>query len=59
MAASFRVSPTTVAAQGIPATALGGEATKNKALSTIGSGTVAFRAALMGRGGRECRPGVR
>jgi hypothetical protein len=48
-----------VAVQGIPATALGGEATKNKAISMIGLGTAAFHAALMGRGGRECRLGVR
>jgi hypothetical protein len=42
MAASFRVSPTAVAAQGIPATALGGEAKYAKAISLIGLGMPAF-----------------
>jgi hypothetical protein len=59
MAVSFRVSPTAAAAQGVLATALGGEGKNAKARSLIGLGMAAFHAALMGRGGRECRPGVR
>jgi hypothetical protein len=59
MAASFRVSPKAVAAQGIPVTDLIGEVKNAEVRSFIGFGMAAFHAALMRRGGRECRPGVR
>jgi hypothetical protein len=46
----------TVAAQRISATALGGETTKNKAISMIGLGTAAFHAALMDAAAENAGP---